>query len=387
MNKAAMDERSPIPQRVRFEEVTPANEPAAFLTADLISLVAPLKLPIYDGYDDLDDLRFAFLTLPSGQTVMLGEYLNSPQPGTDLYVDARMQHSPQIVFEAFQYLNISRSVVAWFHPDFQEEIDRLYTNNSHNFSLQTPLQTEESRQAKRSQPIDCFHYALQIYDRDKFPQYWAMLQRNLGLAYYHRIEGDRQENLERSIVCFHNALEIHTLREFSNDWEIDNRGLAAARRSLDQLNTDRQSNLVKDILVRPIKGRNLQGPNLIYATIISGGGDVSKELAFHPRRFPEKIVPFDSAQGKTSNESSWLSGVEASGKLFPRNGPNTLLPRMSIGEVYRPCLIINERSIFCVTFDFKPDGPIVLYSFYTKFRSVSDFQASLGLLSLGATYH
>jgi len=96
-NKAAMDERSliPIPQRVRFEEVTPANEPAAFLNASLVSLVTPMHLAIYDGYDDLDDLRFAFLTLPSGQTVMLGEYLNSPQPGTDLYIDARMQHWPQ----------------------------------------------------------------------------------------------------------------------------------------------------------------------------------------------------------------------------------------------------------------------------------------------------
>jgi hypothetical protein len=254
MNKAVMDERSPIPQRVRFEEVTPANEPAAFLTANLISLVAPLKLPIYDSYDDLDDLRFAFLTLPSGQTVMLGEYLNSPQPGTDLYVDARMQHSPQIVFEACQYLNISRSVVAWFHPDFQEEIDRLYINNSHNFSLQTPLQIEESRQAKRSEPIDCFNYVLRIYNRDKFPRYWAMLQRNLGLAYYHRIEGDRQENLDRAIVCFKNALEIHTIEEFPDQREIDNQDLAMVEESLYQLNKeiiDRQWGLVKTVINGP----------------------------------------------------------------------------------------------------------------------------------------
>jgi tetratricopeptide (TPR) repeat protein len=236
MNKAAMDERSLIPQRVRFEEVTPANEPAAFLTDNLISLVAPLKLPTYDGYDDLDDLRFAFLTLPSGQTVMLGEYLNSPQPGTDLYIDARMQHSPQVVFESCQYLNISRSRVAWFHPDFQEEIDQLYTNNPHNLQLQTPLQIEEFQQPSPSEPIDCFNHALRIYDRDKFPQYWAMLQRNLGLAYYHRIEGDRQENLERAIVCFKNALEIHTTEEFSDQREIDNQNLATVKESLYQFN-------------------------------------------------------------------------------------------------------------------------------------------------------
>jgi tetratricopeptide (TPR) repeat protein len=254
MNKAAMDERSPIPQRVRFEEVTPANEPAAFLTSNLISLVAPLKLTIYSGYDDLDDLRFAFLTLPSEETVMLGEYLNSPQPGTDLYIDARMQHSPQIVFEACQYLNISRLTVAWLHPDFQKEIDRFYINNPHNLQLQKPLKIEDFQQSKLSEPIDCFNHALRIYDRDKFPQYWAMLQRNLGLAYYHRIEGDCQENLERAIVCFKNALEIHTTEEFPDQREIDNQNLATVEESLHRFNReiiDRQWGLVKTVINRP----------------------------------------------------------------------------------------------------------------------------------------
>lgn len=249
-----MDERLLIPQRVRLEEVTPANEPAAFLNTNLVSLVAPLKLPLYNGYDDLDDLRFAFLTLPSGETVMLGEYLNSPQPGTDLYIDARMQHSPQIVFEACQYLNLSRSMVAWFHPDFQKEMDRLYTNNSHNLSLQKPLQIKEFQQPKLFEPIDCFNHALRIYNRDKFPEYWAMLQRNLGLAYYHRIEGDRQENLERAIVCFRNALEVHTTEEFPNQREIDHQDLATIEESLYRFTKeiiDRRLELVKTVINRP----------------------------------------------------------------------------------------------------------------------------------------
>jgi hypothetical protein len=38
---------------VRFEEVSPANQDAAFLAVSIESLVAPLGLPIYEGYDDL----------------------------------------------------------------------------------------------------------------------------------------------------------------------------------------------------------------------------------------------------------------------------------------------------------------------------------------------
>lgn len=70
-----MNEDSTAPQRVRFEEATPANEPVAFLNVDLDDLVAPLKLPIYDGYDGLDDMRFTFLTLPKVSPSSLIRYL------------------------------------------------------------------------------------------------------------------------------------------------------------------------------------------------------------------------------------------------------------------------------------------------------------------------
>jgi hypothetical protein len=77
-----------IQQRIRFEEVSPANIGAAFLDASIESLVVPLGLPIYEGYDGLDDLRLTFLTLPSGETVTLATYLNSPQLGTSIHANA-----------------------------------------------------------------------------------------------------------------------------------------------------------------------------------------------------------------------------------------------------------------------------------------------------------
>ena len=262
-----MDDKSTAPQRVRFEEVTPANEPAAFLNVDLDDLVAPLKLPIYDGYDGLDEMRFAYLTLPSGETVVLGAYLTCPQPGTDLYIDEQLQHSAQIVFEACQYLNLDRSTISWFHPDFQEEIDLLYTNKPINLKPQISSQIEGLVLSYRFEPIDCFNHAISIYDRERFPKYWAMLHRNLGLAYSNRMEGDLRENLERSIVCFHNALEIHTLEDFRDRWEIDNQDLATSRKLLNRLSNDYKLNLIKEIIARPIEYRNLQNIDLSSADL------------------------------------------------------------------------------------------------------------------------
>jgi hypothetical protein len=117
-------------RRVRFEEVTPTNTIVAFLDARLSSLVTRLNLPIYEGYDDLDDMGLAFLTLPSGQTVTLAQYENAPQIGVDLYVDIKTQDVPTVVFESCQYLEIPRSDLTWFHPDFQDDIDRLYRENN-----------------------------------------------------------------------------------------------------------------------------------------------------------------------------------------------------------------------------------------------------------------
>jgi hypothetical protein len=228
-----MSSSTPTLQRIRFEEVTPANEYAAFFDASIESLVAHLDLPIFEGYDDLDDLRFAFLTLPSGSTVTLGQYPRAPEPGTYLYVVAITQEIPKLVVEICQQLRVAKVEILWVHPDFQDEFERLYSANG-DFPRQheTP-QIEETWENSPYEPIDCFQHSLQIYPRQKFPEYWAMLQHNLGLAYYHRNQGDRQENLEKSIECFNNSLQVYTQTEFPIKWEINQQDSIASRRSLE----------------------------------------------------------------------------------------------------------------------------------------------------------
>jgi hypothetical protein len=227
---------------VRFEEVSPANQDAAFLAVSIEQLVAHLGLPLYEGYDDLDEMRLTFLTLPSGETVTLMEYLHSPQPGVCISVDATTQNIPQIVFDSCLQLQVAREEVIWFHPDWQEEIDRLYAEHGSIWQSQRYAnekrpelsQLEELTQNKQYEPIDCFNHALRIYTREYVPAtYWAMLQHNLGLAYQNRIRGEHRENLERSIECFNQSLEIFTQDEFPEKYKINQDDLDQSQLSLE----------------------------------------------------------------------------------------------------------------------------------------------------------
>jgi tetratricopeptide (TPR) repeat protein len=215
-------------QRVRFEEVTPAHEYAAFFSVSIESLVAHLNLPIFAGYDDLDNLQLAFLTLKSGQTVTFGEYFNSPRPGTSLYIDSDRQNLAQIIIDSCQELQISQPEILWLHPDFSGTID--YTKH-----LKVTRPQPSALSNAEHEPIDCFNYALNIYTRQQFPEYWAMLQHNLGLAYFQRNQGDRPENLERSIECFNKSLEVYTQQEFPAKWQINQDDLKESIESLQEI--------------------------------------------------------------------------------------------------------------------------------------------------------
>lgn len=239
-------------QRVRFEEAVPTNEIVAYFDAQLSTLVGGTGLPIWPGYDDLDNIQFAYITLPSGNTVVLGQYENAPEIGVDLYVDFNPKNNsstpaaniPALVVETLRYLAIPRETAVWFHPDYEKEIDRLYAENDEIESIARPA-LASSLPNKEHEPIDCFYYALNIYTREKLPEYWAMLQHNLGLAYFDRSKGERLENLQNSIQYFNNSLKVFTENEFPEKWGINQEDLTKSQRLIKQI-------LVEDILDRPI---------------------------------------------------------------------------------------------------------------------------------------
>jgi uncharacterized protein YjbI with pentapeptide repeats len=273
-------------QRVRFEEVTPTNEIVAYFDTQLPSLIAGKGLPIFPGYDDLDYIQFAYVTLPSGNTVVLGQYENAPEIGVDLYVDFNPKSNsstiaaniPALVVETLRYLAIPRATAVWFHPDYETEIEHLYSKDGEFAELSrtgspsmthtqaesiAKISTEEFPLSNEYEPIDCFYYALKIYTREKLPEYWAMLQHNLGLAYFDRIKDERWRNLQNSIECFHKSLEVFAQDKFPKKWQINQEDLS---QSLEALKVERH-NLVEDILDRPISSRELQGADLSHVDL------------------------------------------------------------------------------------------------------------------------
>jgi uncharacterized protein YjbI with pentapeptide repeats len=258
-------------QRVRFEEATPTYEIVAYFDTQLSSLLAGTGLPIFLGYDDLDYIQFGYVTLPSGHTVVVGQYENAPEIGVDLHIDLNPKHHstsspdyiPALVVETLRYLDILRETATWFHPDSAAEIDRLYSTTTQIEPI-ARNGSEATLPNQDAEPIECFDYALDIYSREKSPEYWAMLQHNLGLAYYHRTTGKRWRNLIDSIACFNKSLEVFHRHEYPQKWQINQEDL---QQSKDAWAVEKPK-LIEDIRERPnsmfrdLTGANLSGANL-----------------------------------------------------------------------------------------------------------------------------
>jgi tetratricopeptide (TPR) repeat protein len=217
--------------RVRFEEVTPTNEIVVYFDAQLTDLLAGTGLPIFPGYDDLDSIQFAYITLPSGNTVVLGQYGNAPEVGVDLYVELDKATVISTNIAALVVETLPRATAVWFHPDYETEIELLYSKDDELESIPKIL-TEALALSNEYEPIDCFYYALEIYTRPKFSEHWAMLQHNLGLAYFDRIKGERWDNLQRSIECYNKSLEVFTQDKFPAKWQINQEDLSQSLKAL-----------------------------------------------------------------------------------------------------------------------------------------------------------
>lgn len=264
-------------QCIRFEEVAPTNTIVALLEAKLLMLASRRQLTVFKGYDGLDFLKFAFLPLPSGKIVTLGEYENSPQPGVDLYLDLSPlgipeSDIPKVVVEVLQVLNINESQLIWLHPDFAATIQQKYPElGAVRATPDLAIPSRELESNLVTDPVECFQFALKIYTKTNFPNYWAMLQHNLGLAYYHQKLGNRQKNLETAIACFQNSQEVYTAENFPEKWQLNQEDLYVAQQALEQLI---KLNLIREIREKPLTGRQRQGIDLSGADLISNASRV-----------------------------------------------------------------------------------------------------------------
>ena len=249
-----------ISQKVRFEEATPANEPIAFIDIAIRSLEEILNLSIFNGYDDLGDIDFAFLELESMIPVTIGEHLNSPQAGTSLYVDELLDNSlkEDSLIEFISLVKLPKINLKWVHANFNQIVENFYQNSAENYK--EILLSNPKNDIKTYEPIDCFKYALRLYERVHFPKYWAMLQRNLGLAYSQRLEGTREENILYSISCFNCAIQVHSSEKMIEAEEIDRHELYKASETLNSIQ-------FLNIESANLFGINLHGISLTFANL------------------------------------------------------------------------------------------------------------------------
>ncbi len=89
--------------------------------------------------------------------------------------------------------------------------------------------------------IRCFNLALQVYTHEAFPEDWAAIQNNLGIAYSDTIKGDKAENLEAAINSFNLALQVYTRETFAENWATTQYNLGIAYN--DRIKGDKAENL------------------------------------------------------------------------------------------------------------------------------------------------
>jgi hypothetical protein len=107
---------------INIEDVTPATMTVAMFKQEPHDFPTNNGLVFRSGYDDLDYLDFAMLTLPSGHDVTLVRHKGSPQPGTELCVRSDLENVASVIRETCAFLNITKSDLQWIHPTIEQQI-------------------------------------------------------------------------------------------------------------------------------------------------------------------------------------------------------------------------------------------------------------------------
>ncbi|WNG17850.1 NB-ARC domain-containing protein [Cystobacter fuscus] len=97
------------------------------------------------------------------------------------------------------------------------------------------------RESNLRRAIASFRSALEVWTRESFPENWAMVHNNLGIALGELPTGNREDNLWQAIASFRSALEVWTRESFPENWARAHNNLGNA---LVQLPTgNREENL------------------------------------------------------------------------------------------------------------------------------------------------
>ncbi|MEB3312222.1 MAG: tetratricopeptide repeat protein [Snowella sp.] len=114
-----------------------------------------------------------------------------------------------------------------------------------NLGLAYGDRIREERADNLELAIAAYNLSLEVYTREAFPDEWARIQNNLGAAYSKRIRGERADNLELAIAAFNRSLEVKKREAFPENWAGIQNNLGNAYS--DRIVGERAENLEKAI--------------------------------------------------------------------------------------------------------------------------------------------
>jgi energy-coupling factor transporter ATP-binding protein EcfA2 len=124
--KSALDEN----QLIDLGEVTLATMPVAVLQIEPDELMTTRSLRFREGYDDLDSLVFATLSLPSGREATLVRHTHSPNSGTEICVLPDEIENSHSILETVEMLGLTVADLVWIHPDCASVVMNQYRTNT-----------------------------------------------------------------------------------------------------------------------------------------------------------------------------------------------------------------------------------------------------------------
>ena len=115
---------------VRLEDSIAETKLVAMIRQEPAELQTTKKLEFRAGFDDLDYLVFATLSLPSGDCLGLVRHDNSPAPGTEIYVKPDLKNIPAVLQQAMVEMNLTIDDLTWIHPKYDFLKGDHYTNEN-----------------------------------------------------------------------------------------------------------------------------------------------------------------------------------------------------------------------------------------------------------------
>ncbi len=229
----------------------------------------------------------------------------------------------------------------------QSNLGKAYLGKAFSNSILEQMNLEEAISCCKA----ALKAALTVFTPESFPVDWAIIQSNLGIAYFCGIFSEREKNLEEVIACYQNALQIFTPTTFPleclnaggnlgntaftlGNWELAIKGysnaIAAVEQSRSWATNDerRQEILAKSIgvyekMVQACinngqldkameyaeRSRSQRLVDLMAGKNLDAGGDIDPQVQEYLQQFADKQQQIDQLrQGNNTGEERELAG-------------------------------------------------------------------------------